>query len=305
MYTYFSVMTVAGFDPSGGAGIQADIKTISALGCYATSALTALPVQNTCGVRSIHPIPVGVVAEQMRAIIDDIPPDAIKIGMVHSAELVDTIVDTLAGYPSGPWHKNMVFDPVMVATSGHRLIEDETVGAIVERLFPLAAIITPNMDEAAVLAGMAIETLDDMYAAGEKILKLGCRSLLLKGGHLKTPRLTSLFFDGRGGTGGTGSVVGDSEGGGSIGAGGSGGSVVVTEYHSERVDTRNTHGSGCTLSSAIASYLARGESLPEAVRLAQEYVSAAIVAGSDVRIGHGNGPLNHFHDPHKQLKVES
>jgi hydroxymethylpyrimidine/phosphomethylpyrimidine kinase len=287
MKNYISVMTVAGFDPSGGAGIQADIKTISALGCYATSALTALPVQNTCGVRSIHPIPVGVVAEQMRAIIDDIPPDAIKIGMVHSAELVDTIVGVLGGYPSGQWRDRIVFDPVMVATSGHRLIEDATVGAIVERLFPLAAIITPNMDEAAVLAGMAIETLDDMYAAGEKILKLGCRSLLLKGGHLKTPRLTSLFFDGRG----------------EDGRDGTGGSVAVTEYHSERVDTRNTHGSGCTLSSAIASYLARGETLPEAVRRAQEYVSAAIASGSDVRVGHGNGPLNHFHDPHRLIKT--
>jgi hydroxymethylpyrimidine/phosphomethylpyrimidine kinase len=205
---------------------------------------------------------------------------------------VDTVVDALGEYPSGPWRENMVFDPVMVSTSGHRLIEDETIGAIIGKLFPLAALITPNMDEAAVLAGRAIETLDDMYAAGEKILKLGCRSLLLKGGHLKTPRLTSLFFDGTGGGG-------DRDGG----EGGSGGSVAVTEYHSERVDTCNTHGSGCTLSSAIASYLARGETLPEAVRRAQEYVSAAIVGGSDVRIGHGNGPLNHFHHPEKLIKT--
>jgi hydroxymethylpyrimidine/phosphomethylpyrimidine kinase len=267
-------MTVAGFDPSGGAGIQADIKTISALGCFATSALTALPVQNTLGVKSIHSIPVSVVVEQMRAIVDDIPPDAIKIGMVHSTELVDAITGTLAGYPA---LRNMVFDPVMVATSGHRLIEDETIGAIVERLFPVAAVITPNMDEAAVLAEMEIETLDDMYVAGEKILKLGCNSLLLKGGHLKTPRLTSLFFDGAGG---------------------------VTEFHSERVETRNTHGSGCTLSSAIASYLARGESLSGAVARAQEYVTAAIVAGADVAVGHGNGPLNHFHNPKKLIKNE-
>jgi hydroxymethylpyrimidine/phosphomethylpyrimidine kinase len=260
-------MTVAGFDPSGGAGIQADIKTISALGCYATSALTALPVQNTLGVKSIHPIPVDAVVEQMRAIMDDIPPDAVKIGMVHSVELVDAIASTLALYPAV---RQVVFDPVMVATSGHRLIEERTVGAIAEKLFPLAAVITPNMDEAAILAGMDIETVDDMYAAGEKILALGCRALLLKGGHLKTPRLTSLFFDGAGG---------------------------VTELHSARVDTRNTHGSGCTLSSAIASYLARGESLSTAVAHAQDYVAAAIAASADVAIGHGNGPLNHFHDP--------
>jgi hydroxymethylpyrimidine/phosphomethylpyrimidine kinase len=268
-------MTVAGFDPSGGAGIQADIKTISALGCFATSALTALPVQNTCGVRSIHPVPVEVVAGQMRAIIDDIPPDAIKIGMVHSVELVDTIAGVLGGYPAAGWGDRVVFDPVMVATSGHRLIEDATVGAIVERLFPVAAVITPNMDEAAVLAGMAIETLDDMYAAGEKILALGCRSLLLKGGHLAAPRLTSLFFDGAGG---------------------------VAEFHSERVETCNTHGSGCTLSSAIAAYLARGESLSDAVARAQEYVSAAIIHGADVKTGRGNGPLNHFHNPEKLIK---
>ncbi len=274
-YVYPSVMTVAGFDPSGGAGIQADIKTISALGCFATSALTALPVQNTCGVRSIHSIPVEVVADEMRAILDDIPPAAIKIGMVHSVELVDTIVGTFAEYPDAGWEDKIVFDPVMVATSGHRLIEDATIGAIVEKLFPLAAIITPNMDEAAVLAEMAIETPDDMYAAGEKILKLGPRSLLLKGGHLKTPRLVSLFFDGKGG---------------------------VAEYHSDRLDTCNTHGSGCTLSSAIASYLARGESLADAVQKAQEYVTEAIKHGADVKVGHGNGPLNHFHNPHKLIK---
>jgi hydroxymethylpyrimidine/phosphomethylpyrimidine kinase len=271
-------MTVAGFDPSGGAGIQADIKTVSALGCYATSALTALPVQNTRGVRSIHPIPAGVVADQMRAILDDIPPDAIKIGMVHGAELVDTIVGVLGEYPAdAPWRGRVVFDPVMVATSGHRLIEPETVGAIVERLFPLAAIITPNMDEAAVLTGMPVATLDDMRAAGGKILALGCRALLLKGGHLGGPRLTSLLFDGAGGG--------------------------ATELHSDRVATSNTHGSGCTLSSAIASFLARGESLSAAVARAHDYVSAAIAAGSDVAVGHGNGPLNHFHSPERMFKI--
>lgn len=272
-YRYPSVLTIAGFDPSGGAGIQADIKTISALGCFATSVLTALPVQNTCGVRSIHSIPTEVVAEQMRAVLDDIPPDAVKTGMVHSVELVETIVNTLAEYPRVP----LVFDPVMVATSGHKLIEDSTIAVIVECLFPLADIITPNLDEAAVLAGMSIETLDDMYTAGEKILTLGCRSLLLKGGHLKADRLTSLFFDGKGG---------------------------VSEYSSEKYDTCNTHGSGCTLSSAIASYIARGKKLADAVVLAQDYVTRAIFHGKDVRTGRGNGPLNHFHDPMKLVPIE-
>ena len=149
-YRYPSVLTIAGFDGSGGAGIQADIKTISALGCYATSALTALPVQNTEGVRSIYPIPYTVVGEQIRTILDDIFPSAIKIGMVHTAELVDTIVDALPDHPRTP----LIFDPVMVATSGHKLIEDKTVERLVERLFPLSTVITPNMDEAAILAGM-------------------------------------------------------------------------------------------------------------------------------------------------------
>jgi hydroxymethylpyrimidine/phosphomethylpyrimidine kinase len=293
-------MTVAGFDPSGGAGIQADIKTISALGCYATSALTALPVQNTMGVRSIHSIPTAVVAEQMRAVMDDIPPHAIKIGMVHSVELVEAIVGVLGDYPRVP----TVFDPVMVATSGHKLIEEATIAAIVERLFPLADVITPNLDEAAVLAGMAIETVDDMYAAGEKILALGCRSLLLKGGHLKTDRLTSLFFErgcahGNANSNSNGEVCSHGNAGGEIGR-----SVNVAEYHSEKWNTRNTHGSGCTLSSAIASFLARGSELSAAVVLAQDYVKGAIFNGKDVTIGCGNGPLNHFYDPQPLCPTE-
>jgi len=267
-YRYPSVLTIAGFDGSGGAGIQADIKTISALGCFATSALTALPVQNTQGVRSIYPIPYSAVREQLQAILDDIFPDAVKIGMVHTGELVDTIVDTLADYPAIP----VVFDPVMVATSGDRLIEDQTIRTVIERLFPLAALITPNMDEAAILAEMPVQTLDDMYQAGEKIRKLGCRSVLLKGGHLTTPRLTSLYFDAAG---------------------------SVHEFSFDRFETNNTHGSGCTLSSAIASYLALGESLLEAVGKGQRYVHQAIFHGRDVQIGNGNGPLNHFFNPQK------
>ncbi len=272
-YRYPSVLTIAGFDGSGGAGIQADIKTISALGCYATSALTALPVQNTQGVRSIYPIPYTVVGEQIRTILDDIFPSAIKIGMVHTAELVDTIVDALPDPPRTP----LIFDPVMVATSGHKLIEDKTVERLVERLFPLSTVITPNMDEAAILAGMPVRTLDDMYVAGEKIRRLGCYSVLLKGGHLDAPRLTSLYFDEYG---------------------------AVHEFHFDRFETNNTHGSGCTLSSAIAGYIALGNNLLEAVSLGQEYVHQAIIHGSDVLVGQGNGPLNHFFNPQKLTKYE-
>lgn len=272
-YSYSSVLSIAGFDGSGGAGIQADIKTISALGCFATTVLTALPVQNTTGVKSIHSIPCSVVEEQLHAILDDIFPNAIKIGMVHSCELVGAIVRTLKEYPK----TNLVFDPVMVATSGHKLIEDETIQAIIEQLFPLADMITPNLDEAAILAQMPIETVDDMYLAGEKIKALGCNSLLLKGGHLKSEQLTSLYFPANG---------------------------KVEEYHSPKYDTRNTHGSGCTLSSAIASYIARGNDFHEAVALAQDYVQQAIFHGKDVQTGKGNGPLNHFFNPQSLIKNE-
>lgn len=272
-YKYPSVLTIAGFDGSGGAGIQADIKTISALGCYATSVLTALPVQNTQGVRNIFPIPVEAVSEQIEAILDDIFPDAIKIGMVHTPELVETIVKTLAKYKKVP----IVFDPVMVATSGHRLIEEKTIETIIEKLFPISDIITPNMDEAAILAKMEVKNLDDMKIAGERIKELGCKNILLKGGHLETEMLTSFFYNDQN---------------------------DYQTFKSEKVDTKNTHGSGCTLSSAIASFIARGKSMDEAVAFAQYYVSEAVLKGSDVQTGKGNGPLNHFFNPQKLIKNE-
>ena len=272
-HTYPSVLTIAGFDGSGGAGIQGDIKTISALGCFATSVLTALPVQNTTGVKTIYPIPYQAVKEQIETILEDIFPNAIKIGMVHTSELVLTIIHTLKQFPKIP----LVFDPVMVATSGHKLIEDETIQTIVDNLFPLADLITPNLDEAAVLTQMKIETVDDMHLAGEKIKKLGAKNILLKGGHLKTSRLTSLFFTETG---------------------------KVHEFTFEKYTTDNTHGSGCTLSSAVASYLAQKKSLLESVALAQDYVQQAIYYGKDVKTGNGNGPLNHFFNPQKLIKNE-
>ncbi len=271
LYTYPVALTIAGFDGSGGAGIQADLKTFSALGCFGTSVLTALPVQNTQGVQSIYPIPEVAVSEQIRAIFDDMPPLAVKIGMVHTSSLVETIVETLAEYPSVP----LVFDPVMVATSGHRLIEEATKQTLIEWLFPRAEVITPNLDEAAILANMPIASVADMEKAGEKIMALGCRSVLLKGGHLPLPELTSLYFDGAG---------------------------HIHRFTFEKFETRNTHGSGCTLSSAIAAYLARGCALLDAVAKGQQYVHQAIRHGKDVRIGKGNGPLNHFFNPEKLIK---
>ena len=272
-YTYPSVLAIAGFDGSGGAGIQADIKTISALGCYATSALTALPVQNTQGVQNIYPIPEVAVAQQMEAVLDDIFPKAIKIGMVHTPKLVEIIVATLKNYKDLP----IVFDPVMVATSGHRLIEEETIAALVELLLPIATIITPNMDEAAILARMEVKTLEEMRQAGEHIHQMGCNSILMKGGHQETDTLTSLFFDR------------DNE---------------CHSFEVRKIATKNTHGSGCTLSSAIAAYLAQGKSLYTAVDLGQQYVYDAIDHGKNMHVGKGNGPLNHFFNPQKMIKDE-
>ncbi|AQX14133.1 MULTISPECIES: bifunctional hydroxymethylpyrimidine kinase/phosphomethylpyrimidine kinase [Elizabethkingia] len=272
-YTCPSVLTIAGFDGSGGAGIQADIKTFSALGCFATSALTALPVQNTQGVRKIYPIPESAVAEQIEAIMDDIFPQAVKIGMVHTPQLVETIVNTLAKYPKIP----VVFDPVMVATSGHRLIEEETVNTIINKLFPIADVITPNMDEAAILAKAEVKTLEDMQAAGKLISGLGCKSILLKGGHQESDIITSLFYDETG---------------------------QIHSFETEKFKTNNTHGSGCTLSSAIAAYLAQGNSLYDSVSLGQQYVFEAIKSGKDFKTGHGNGPLNHFFNPKALIKYD-
>lgn len=272
-YKYPSVLTIAGFDGSGGAGIQADIKTTSSLGCYSTSVLTALPVQNTQGVQKIYPIPLEAVSDQIKSILDDIVPDAIKIGMVHTPQLVETIVSTLAGYPKIP----IVFDPVMVATSGHRLIEEETIKALIEMLFPIADVITPNMDEAAILADMKVETLEDLYTAGIRIKKLGCKTILLKGGHQETSTITSLFYDEQ---------------------------ENFHSFETLKFNTNNTHGSGCTLSSAIAAYIAQGKTLHEAVSLGQQYIYKAIENGTDVHTGHGNGPLNHFFNPQKLIKNE-
>lgn len=272
-YKYPSVLTIAGFDGSGGAGIQADIKTISALGCYATSVLTALPIQNTQGVRNIFPVPVDAVAEQIEAILDDVFPDAIKIGMVHTPELVETIVQTLGKYKKVP----IVYDPVMVATSGHRLIEEKTIQTIIEKLFPMADVITPNMDEAAILAKMTVKTLAEMQLAGAKIKTLNCKNILLKGGHQTTSKITTLFLDGEDRT---------------------------HTFETEKFETNNTHGSGCTLSSAIAAYLAQGKSLLDAVSMGQTYTYEAIKNGENVQTGKGNGPLNHFFNPQKLIKNE-
>lgn len=273
LYKYPSVLTIAGSDSGGGAGIQADLKTISALGCFGTTAITAITVQNTRGVTAIHSVPAAVVGGQIKAVLTDIIPAAIKIGMVHSLELVETIAQVLKSYPEIP----IILDPVMVATSGDKLIQDDTIMGLKTSLFPISALITPNLDEASILANMPIHTIADMRIAGVKIMNLGCKAVLLKGGHLKSTQLTSVYFraDGK-----------------------------VKEFTFNRVDTNNTHGSGCTLSSAIASFLAQGLDLGLAIAKAQDYVNQAIIYGQDVKTGMGNGPLNHFFNPLKLIKNE-
>ncbi len=272
-YKYPSVLTIAGSDSGGGAGIQADLKTFAALGCFGTTAITAITVQNTLGVTGIHSIPADIVSRQIIAVMDDIQPSAIKIGMIHTVELCRVIRDTLRRYPQIP----IVLDPVMVATSGDKLILDETVSFLKQELFPLATIVTPNLDEAGILCNTSITHPDDMIYAAKEILHTGCQSVLVKGGHLKSKGIVDVYMHKNG---------------------------KHINFESSYINTGNVHGTGCTLSSAIAAYLALDNSLEKSVRKARTYVRKAIKSGKNVKTGHGNGPLNHFFHPQKLYKYE-
>ncbi|WP_311220881.1 MULTISPECIES: bifunctional hydroxymethylpyrimidine kinase/phosphomethylpyrimidine kinase [unclassified Acidovorax] len=263
---YARVLSIAGSDSGGGAGIQADLKTFSALGCYGMTAITAITAQNTLGVRGIHGIPPDMLRAQIDAVVEDIGVDAVKIGMLHSPEVVRVVADAIRrhGLP------HVVLDPVMVATSGDRLIATETVGALVSELFPLAEVVTPNLDEAGWLLGRRIDGVDALDDAAADLLALGAQAVLLKGGHLPGDWVVDVL----------------------AGAGG-----LRERLQSARIVTHNGHGTGCTLSSAIASHLALGLPLKEAVQAARAYILAAIAAGADVRTGSGHGPLNHGHAP--------
>lgn len=266
------VLTIAGSDSGGGAGIQADIKTIQALGCYAMSVVTALTAQNTLGVNRVFAIPADMVKAQLEAIITDIRPDCIKIGMLADVEIIHIIAEFLKQNRVIP----VVLDPVMIATSGDRLLPQEAVNALIEELFPLADLITPNMDEAGFLTGITVGTEDEMLAAGRKLVLRHAQAALVKGGHLNKRELTSFLFRGE----------------------------TIESFSSEKIDTTNVHGSGCTLSSAIASYIALGENLSSAIKLASTYVHQAIAESQDIVIGSGNGPLNHTFNPQKLRKYE-
>lgn len=270
MKHYISVLTIAGSDSSGGAGIQADLKTFAALGCFGTSAITAITVQNTLGVTGIYPVPAVVVEGQIRAVLSDIKPSAIKIGMVYSIDTVRAIVSVLRDYPGIP----VILDPVMVSSSGRMLLEEKTIIVLQEQLFPLVTLVTPNLDEAGVLSGISLHTVDDMKAAAVKILETGCNAVLVKGGHLSGSRLYDVYLDR------------------------SGKEHIIS---SDFIATDNTHGTGCTLSSAITAFLARGMELVAAIEQGSVYMHTAIEKGMDVKTGEGHGPVNHFFDPVRQI----
>lgn len=254
------VLTIAGSDSSGGAGIQADIKTITAHKMYAMSAITALTAQNTTGVYGISEVSPQFVAQQIDCIFNDIRPDSVKIGMVSSSAIIETIVEKLREHSA----EKIVVDPVMVATSGSKLISDEACDTLISKLIPIATVITPNIPEAEVLCGFEIKDEDGMVRAAEKIAKSFKGAILVKGGHLVNDATDLLYENGK-----------------------------IIWFSSERIDNPNTHGTGCTLSSAIACNLAAGYSLEDSIRNAKEYLTGAL--GAMLDLGKGSGPLNHMY----------
>lgn len=264
MHTY-NALSIAGFDGSGGAGIQADLKVFSALGCYGTTVLTALPVQNTVGVRSIYDIPTACVEEQIRSIYDDIEIHATKIGMLHRHAIVESVAALLNEYKV----KNIVLDPVMVAKNGNKLLLLDAIEAMKEQLFPITTVLTPNLLDTSELLGRKIRTKDQMEEAAVELLRMGPKAVVVKGGHLEDSCDDCLALNG-----------------------------PKVEFHwfpSRKIQTKNTHGTGCTFAAAIAAFLARGKTIFDAVKEAKIYLTQAIEAGADIEIGKGHGPVHHFY----------
>jgi len=257
-----TALTIAGSDSSGGAGIQADIKTFQALGVYGMSAITAITVQNTKAVYAIQEIAPAMVHDQITCLFDDIPIDAVKIGMVSSVKLIEAIADALEQVQRPP----VVLDPVMISKSGYALLKEDARQALVRRLFPLAEVVTPNIHEAEALVSRTIADENQMESAAQQIAALGASKVVVKGGHMHGLEATDILFDGQ----------------------------SFRRLSSPRLSTRNTHGTGCTFSSAIAAYLARGEAFFDAVHKAKVYISGAI--GHALTIGQGHGPTHHFFD---------
>ncbi len=252
-------LTIAGSDSGGGAGVQADLKTFHSFGVFGTSALTAITAQNTLGVTAVHTVPSEVVRAQIDAVAEDLRPSAVKTGMLATAELVETVARAISDHGLLEY----VMDPVMVATSGDRLLDADAESALASQLVPLATLVTPNLDEAGILTGMDVATIDDMSAAARRLVAMGADAALVKGGHLMSDEAVDLYWDG----------------------------VDERTWRRDRIETRSLHGTGCTLSAAVTAGLARGLELEEAVHLAVDFVARAIAAAP--RLGSGGGPVNH------------
>ena len=261
---YCRVLTIAGSDSGGGAGIQADLKTFAAIGCYGMSVITALTAQNTRGVNGIHAVPPAFAVEQMNAVLNDIGTDAIKIGMLYSAELIDVVAKALKKHGAA----KIVLDPVMVAQSGDKLLQDDAIEAIKKHLMPLADVVTPNIPEASVLCGRQLTQWSDIESAAQTLAQHGSRSIVIKGGHGAADQSIDLLF-----------LAHENR---------------FVRLAADRIKTHNNHGTGCTLSSAIASYMAKGSDIEEAVQKAKKFMNQAIAAGARYQIGQGHGPVHHF-----------
>ena len=259
---YLRVLTIAGSDSSGGAGIQADLKTISALGCYGMTAITAITVQNTVGVSAVHVLPAALLQSQIQAVVEDIGVDAVKIGMLASIEQIQVVAQAIERYKF-PW---VVFDPVMVSSSGTTLMGPSSLAAMMAELLPRVSLLTPNLDEATLLLGRSVASAVDLDNAANDLLALGAKAVLLKGGHLAGDQMIDVLAQS---------------------------GLALKRWQSQRIVSHNLHGTGCTLSSAIASHLALGHGLAQAVSLARDYLIQAIVSGAEVQTGQGQGPLNH------------
>ncbi|WP_164963101.1 bifunctional hydroxymethylpyrimidine kinase/phosphomethylpyrimidine kinase [Rubrivivax sp. JA1026] len=271
-HRYARVLIIAGSDSGGGAGIQADLKAVAALGAYGMTAITALTAQNTLGVRAIHGVPPAMLRAQIDAVAEDIGADAVKIGMLHAPDIVHAVADALDAHRLAP----VVLDPVMISTSGSRLLQDDAVQALVAELFPRAALVTPNLDEAGFLTGRRLDDEAGMAAAADELLARGAPAVLLKGGHLPGDEVADLLATRAGGR---------------------------RWLRAPRIASANTHGTGCTLSSAIAARLALGDTLDAAVQAAHAYVRRALAAGAAVRTGAGSGPLNHGAAPERMRLI--
>jgi hydroxymethylpyrimidine/phosphomethylpyrimidine kinase len=258
------VLTIAGNDGSGGAGIQADLKTFSALGCYGMTVLTALSIQNTQGVRSIYPISSECVKAQIQVIMEDISIDAIKIGMLHLPEIAEVVAESLKSYP-----RSIILDPVMIAKSGDALMSKDALSVLRQKLFPLVTLITPNLCEASVILGREIVTQRDMENGAIELLDLGPKAVVIKGGHLSAQFCADCLCMGR--------------------------NQAIHWFTAPRLSTKNTHGTGCTFSSAITAFLAKGNTIEASVSQAKKYISQCIEGSQDLQIGQGKGPVHHFH----------